>query len=80
MTRRGALAAVVVAAAGGGAWILSGHEPGNISCARVVELAPDYLDGVLAADLSEQIDAHLQACSKCETHLDQMAQQRDQVG
>jgi len=48
-------------------------EPGlNISCAQLVELITDYLEGALDEDLAAEITAHLALCEGCTTYLEQM--------
>ena len=77
-TRRGALAAVVTIAAGGGLSLLRGEGPGGISCVRVTELASDYVTGGLAADQAKKINAHRRECTRCNSMLEQLEQQKAQ--
>jgi anti-sigma factor RsiW len=37
----------------------------TVVCASGVELLMDYLDGVLPADVSAAIDAHVAGCERC---------------
>jgi anti-sigma factor RsiW len=36
-----------------------------VVCASGVELLMDYLDGVLPAELSAALDAHVESCERC---------------
>ena len=38
---------------------------GQISCAEVQKMMPQYIEGSLAIDTSERIDLHLEACPHC---------------
>ena len=38
----------------------------GLSCADVLSLLPDYLDGTLEADVLEKVKGHLNACDWCE--------------
>lgn len=80
MSRRGALTTVVLASMGGGLLLLRDRDSADLSCSRVVELAPEYLSGTLSADLSQQIDAHLSKCPSCDAHLKELAQQQERIG
>jgi anti-sigma factor RsiW len=44
----------------------------TITCAEVVELVTDYLEGLVADDLRAEIEAHLALCPGCATYLEQM--------
>ncbi len=46
----------------------------EISCAEVVELVTDYLEGALDAQTRSRVEAHLAACDGCTGYLDQMRQ------
>jgi anti-sigma factor RsiW len=46
--------------------------PGGISCQEVVEIVTDYLDGKLAPELVERLEAHLQLCPPCVEYVNQM--------
>ncbi len=44
----------------------------DITCAQLVELVTDYLDGGLAPELAERFEEHLVICDGCSTHIEQM--------
>lgn len=44
----------------------------ELSCAELVELVTDYLEGALSAADRERFDAHLGDCDGCSAYLDQM--------
>jgi len=44
----------------------------DITCAELVELVTDYLDGGLAPELAERFEEHLVICDGCSTHIEQM--------
>jgi len=46
-------------------------EPG-LTCAQVVELVTDYLEGGLSDADRARFDAHLSACDGCTNYLDQI--------
>jgi anti-sigma factor RsiW len=46
--------------------------PPDLTCAEVVELITDYLEGALAPDMSARVSEHLAACEGCTVYLDQM--------
>ena len=46
-------------------------EPG-LTCAQVVELVTDYLEGGLSDADQARFDAHLSACDGCTNYLDQI--------
>jgi anti-sigma factor RsiW len=46
-------------------------EPG-LTCAQVVELVTDYLEGGLSDVDRARFDAHLSACDGCTNYLDQI--------
>jgi len=79
-TRRGALAAMVTVAVGGGLFLLRSEGSQEISCARVVELGPDYVAGSLAVEQSTRIDAHRRVCPWCDSVLARLEHQRTQQG
>lgn len=41
-------------------------EIAGITCAQVLEVLSDYVDGELAVDVRQQVEAHVGACSNCE--------------
>ncbi len=47
------------------------REPG-LTCAEVVELVTDYLEGGLSDSDRARFDAHLSDCDGCTNYLDQM--------
>ena len=52
---------------------MSSPEPGlTITCAEVVELVTDYLEGTLDPAVREEVEAHLRLCEGCAIYLDQM--------
>jgi anti-sigma factor RsiW len=44
----------------------------ELTCAELVELVTDYLEGALPPDQLEDFEIHLVYCSPCTTHLEQM--------
>lgn len=44
----------------------------DIDCRDLVELVTDYLEGVLSAQETKAIEAHLRSCRGCRHYLDQM--------
>ena len=44
----------------------------TLTCARVVSMASDYLDGVLEPQERSEVDAHLEGCDACPRHLAQL--------
>jgi anti-sigma factor RsiW len=44
----------------------------EISCQELVELVTDYLEGVMPAELRVRFERHVESCSGCHTHLEQM--------
>jgi anti-sigma factor RsiW len=46
--------------------------PAELTCAELVELVTDYLDGALPPEELERFEEHLVYCGPCTTHLDQM--------
>lgn len=45
---------------------------GELSCARIVELITDYLEGVLDEPLRVRLEEHLSYCPPCREYLAQM--------
>jgi hypothetical protein len=41
----------------------------ELTCAELVELVTDYLEGALPPDQLEDFEIHLVYCSPCTTHL-----------
>lgn len=46
--------------------------PRELTCAELVELVTEYLEGALPAEQLERFEEHLVYCAPCVTHLDQM--------
>lgn len=44
----------------------------EISCQELVELVTDYLEGVMPAELRVRFERHIESCSGCHAHLEQM--------
>ena len=44
----------------------------NLSCAELVELVTDYLEGALEPAARRRFDEHLAVCLGCEDYLDQI--------
>jgi anti-sigma factor RsiW len=44
----------------------------ELSCAEIVELVTEYLEGGLAAADRERFEEHLAFCDGCDRYLDQM--------
>lgn len=64
-----------------GIWrrIRGGDAPG-LTCAELVELVTDYLDGSLSDDERGRFEAHLRDCEACTNYLDQIRQTIAVVG
>ncbi|HTI35416.1 MAG TPA: anti-sigma factor [Miltoncostaea sp.] len=45
---------------------------GELSCARIVELITDYLEGALPEDLRARFEEHLSYCPPCREYLAQL--------
>jgi predicted anti-sigma-YlaC factor YlaD len=52
--------------------ILEAFEPGELTCQQLAELVSDYIEGVVAPPLHEQIMAHLAGCSDCSSYVEQV--------
>jgi anti-sigma factor RsiW len=48
---------------------MDAHE---LTCAELVELVTDYLEGALPEDELERFEEHLVYCGPCVTHVEQM--------
>ena len=46
--------------------------PRDVACREFVERVTDYLEGVLAPDDLEAVEAHLRACDGCRAYLEQI--------
>jgi anti-sigma factor RsiW len=44
----------------------------EISCQELVELVTDYLEGGLGAELRARFERHIDSCSGCRAHLEQI--------
>ena len=44
----------------------------DLSCQELVELVTDYLEGGMTAGLAERFERHIESCSGCRTHLEQI--------
>jgi anti-sigma factor RsiW len=44
----------------------------DLSCAEVVELVTDFIEGALAPDERARFEEHLTTCEGCVNYLDQM--------
>jgi predicted anti-sigma-YlaC factor YlaD len=44
----------------------------ELTCAQLVELVTDYLDGSLAIRDTERFEEHIAFCGGCSTYFDQM--------
>ncbi len=44
----------------------------DLTCAELVELVSDYIEGALALDDRVRFEEHLTICSGCANYLDQM--------
>lgn len=49
-----------------------GEEVDETTCAEVVELVSDYLDGALAEPEAQQVAEHLEDCSGCQAYFEQV--------
>jgi anti-sigma factor RsiW len=47
-------------------------DPQDLSCAHVVELVTDYLDGALSPFDQARFEAHLDECPHCAAYLEQI--------
>ena len=52
----------------------------DLTCAEVVELVTEYLEGGLSAFERERFEEHLGVCDWCVTYLEQMRQTIDSTG
>jgi anti-sigma factor (TIGR02949 family) len=46
--------------------------PGDMTCADVVELVSDYLDGNLPESEAERVAVHLVGCPGCQAYFEQV--------
>jgi anti-sigma factor RsiW len=52
----------------------------ELTCAELVELVTDYLEGALPVDDAERFEEHLVLCPGCTAHFDQMRAAIDVAG
>jgi predicted anti-sigma-YlaC factor YlaD len=52
----------------------------DLTCAEIVELVTDYLEGGLSTEDRERFEEHIGYCDWCLTYLDQMRQTIATVG
>ena len=52
----------------------------EISCAEIVELVTDYLEGALPSETVIRLELHLDECEGCAAYLDQMRRTVDLTG
>jgi anti-sigma factor RsiW len=52
----------------------------EITCAEIVELVTDYLEGVLPSATARRLELHLDECEGCASYLDQMRRTIDLTG
>ncbi len=51
-----------------------------LTCAQVIRLVSDYLDGALAPDDARRVEEHLAICPPCRGFLSQMRETKKLVG
>lgn len=51
-----------------------------MTCAELVELVTDYLEGALDPETQRRFEEHTEACPGCETYLDQIRRTVREVG
>lgn len=51
---------------------IRGRTEPDLTCAQVVELVTDYLEGTLGEADRARFDAHLSGCDGCTSYLDQI--------
>jgi anti-sigma factor RsiW len=44
----------------------------TVHCQEIVELVTDYIEGVLDADMTAEVEAHLELCDGCNIYVEQM--------
>ncbi|HEY6297156.1 MAG TPA: zf-HC2 domain-containing protein [Streptosporangiaceae bacterium] len=52
----------------------------DMTCADLVELVTDYLEGALGDEQRDTFEAHLRACDGCRVYLEQMRETREHLG
>ena len=55
-------------------------DPDEMSCAQLVELVTEFLDGTLDPDTSGRFEEHLSICDGCDTYIDQFRHTIDTLG
>ena len=50
-------------------WLTGRTDISEIACAKVLELAPLYIEGGTGDDVTAQIDQHLKGCEHCREHF-----------
>jgi anti-sigma factor RsiW len=53
---------------------------GDMSCAELVEVITDYIEGTLPADDRRRFEAHLEICPYCVSYLEQMQETISTLG
>lgn len=54
--------------------------PAELTCTEFVEIATDYLEGVLAPDERRRFEEHLNSCDGCDIYLAQLKETVQLVG
>lgn len=52
----------------------------DLTCADLVELVTDYLEGVMSAEERSRFERHIVTCGGCAIYLDQMRETIRQAG
>jgi anti-sigma factor RsiW len=52
----------------------------SVTCAEVVELVTDYLEGRLDPERALDVEAHLELCDPCVVYIEQMRQTIRELG
>jgi anti-sigma factor RsiW len=52
----------------------------DLTCAQLVELVTDYVEGALSRAEETRVDDHLARCPGCSIHLDQLRQTIELTG
>jgi anti-sigma factor RsiW len=53
---------------------------GGLTCAELVELVTDYLEGALGRRDRARFERHIAGCEHCTAYLDQIRRTRDALG
>ncbi len=59
---------------------MSAMPPKDLTCAEMVTLMTEYLEGTLSAEARARFEAHLMKCDGCDRYLEQMRQTLRAVG